>query len=78
MRHVFKATRMGWDMEEDGIWFDAEMYSKEEAEEQFIPVEKMTQKNGHWFLYTAYEYDGILYHHYQYMGLFEDDDMPGC
>lgn len=78
MRHVFKATKMGWNMKADGVWFDADLYSREEAEAQFIPVQQWTEKNGHSFLYTAYEYDGVLYHHYEYKGLFDDDDMPRC
>ena len=36
MRHVFKAQRMGWDKESDGVWFDSDSYTKEEAEAQFV------------------------------------------
>ena len=31
MRHVFKATRLGWDSEKEGVWFDSEKYTAEEA-----------------------------------------------
>ena len=76
-RHVFKATKMGWDKEADGVWFDAEAYSKEEAEAQFNPTQKEALKNDHWVPYTAYEYDGETYHDIQYKGIFDEDDMPG-
>ena len=32
MRHVFKATQIGWDSKKEGIWFDADLYTREEAE----------------------------------------------
>lgn len=32
MKHVFKATKLGWDEEEEGVWFDSDYYTKEEAE----------------------------------------------
>ena len=37
MRHVFKATKIGWDEEQEGVWFDSDFYSKEEAEAEFKP-----------------------------------------
>ena len=31
MRHVFKATKLGWNSEKEGVWFDSDRYSVEEA-----------------------------------------------
>ena len=77
-RHVFKCVKKGWDRETEGVWFDADLYTKEEAEAQFIPVDKMVEKSGgHWFPFTFYEYDGETYYSVEYQGEFEDDDMPG-
>lgn len=74
MRHVFRATKIGWDSGQEGVWFDSEKYTKEEAEAEFIPFQGVTQRG---YPYTGYEYDGQKYHHYTYLGEFEDDDMPG-
>ncbi len=73
MRHVFRATKLGRESEQEGIWFDADQYTKEEAEAQFIPVERVSQKG---YFYTAYEYDGQLYHDIYYAGCYEDNGMP--
>lgn len=73
MRHVFKATIIGWNEEKEGIWFDADKYTKEEAEAQFKPYQGTTQK-GH--SYIGYEYGGKKYHDYTYIGLFKDNEMP--
>ncbi len=74
MRHVFKAKKLGWgDDKTEGIWFDADDYTKEEAEAEFKPYQGVTQRG---YDYTGYEYDGERYHHYTYLGEFEDDDMP--
>lgn len=73
MRHVFKLIGMGWNPTKEGIWFDADLYSKEKAEAQFVPVKKMSG-NGP---YTAYEYQGQIYRYVHYLGLYEDDNMPG-
>ena len=33
MRHVFKGKKLGWgDDKTEGVWFDADHYTKEEAE----------------------------------------------
>lgn len=74
MRHVFRATKLGWGKEKEGIWFDSDIYAKEEAEAQFVPYKGITQRG---YEYTGYEYDGQKYHHYTYLGEFEDDKMPG-
>lgn len=55
MRHVFKATKIGWDEEQEGVWFDSDFYSKEEAEAEFKPYQGTTQRG---YPYTGYEYDG--------------------
>jgi len=73
MRHVFKATKIGWDEEKEGVWFDSDEYTKEEAEAQFKPYEGVTQRG---FPYTGYEYDGQKYHDYTYLGEYENDEMP--
>lgn len=73
MRHVFKATKIGWDEEQEGVWFDSDFYSKEEAEAEFKPYQGTTQRG---YPYTGYEYDGEQYHDVTYMGEFDDDDLP--
>ncbi len=74
MRHVFKAKKLGWGNDKtEGIWFDADDYTKEEAEAEFKPYQGVTQRG---YDYTGYEYDGERYHHYTYLGEFEDGDMP--
>lgn len=64
---------MGWGKKKDAVWFDADSFSKEEAEAQFKPYKGVTQRG---YDYIGYEYDGERYHDYTYLGEFEDDDMP--
>lgn len=73
MKHVFKATKIGWAHEQEGIWFDADVYSMEEAKAQFKPYEGITQRG---YSYVGYEYDGEKYHDVTYIGTFEDDSLP--
>ena len=73
MIHVFKATKLGWDSEKEGIWFDSNYYSAEEAKAEFKPYQGVTQRG---YPYIGYEYDGQKYHDFTYLGEFEDDDMP--
>ena len=73
MRHVFRATRIGYDKKQDIVWFDAGMYSVSEAEAQFKPYQGTTQRG---YPYTGYIYDGVKYHDYKYIGEFKDDAMP--
>ncbi len=73
MRHVFRATRIGWERKQDGIWFDADTYTIEEARAEFKPYEGITERG---YPYTGYEYDGIKYHDVAYLGEYEEDDMP--
>lgn len=73
MRHVFKATKLGWDEVKEGVWFDSDRYSLEEAKAEFKPFEGTTMQG---YPYTGYEYDGQKYHDVTYMGEFEDDELP--
>lgn len=73
MRHVFKATKLGWEKEQEGIWFDSSDYTREEAQAEFKPFEGVTQEG---YPYTGYERDGQKYHDVTYLGEYEDDDMP--
>lgn len=73
MRHVFKATKLGWGKEKEGVWFDADHYTEEEARAEFKPYQGTTRKG---YPYTGYEYDGEKYHDVTYLGQFEDDEMP--
>ena len=51
MRHVFRATKMGWSKEQEGVWFDSSHYTKDEAKAQFQPYQGTT-KDG--YPYTGY------------------------
>lgn len=73
MKHLFRATKIGWDREQEGVWFDSDHYTKEEAEAQFKPYEAVTQRG---YPYTGYEYDGQKYHDVTYLGEFEDGKLP--
>lgn len=73
MQHVFRATRMGWEKKREGIHFDASVYSEAEARAQFKPVACVSERG---YPYTAYEYDGIRYHDFEYLGIYPDDKMP--
>jgi len=73
MRHLFIATKIGWENEKEAIWFDSKFYTEDEARAEIKPFEGVTQKG---YPYTGYEYDGQKYHHVTYYGEFEDDDMP--
>lgn len=73
MRHVFRATKLGWDSEKEGIWFDADEYTEEEAKAEIKTYNGITQKG---YPYTGYEFDGQKYHDVTYLGEYEDDEMP--
>ena len=68
MRHVFRATKIGWAKEQECVWFDSDHYTKEEAEAEFKPYEATTQRG---YPYTGYEYDGQKYHDVTYLGEFD-------
>ena len=73
MKHLFLATKMGWEREQEGVWLDSNVYTKEQAQAQFKPVKDYT-KDG--YPYTRYEYDGQIYHDVTYLGEFEDEQLP--
>lgn len=73
MKHVFRATKIGWKKEQEGIWFDADEYTEEEAKAEFKPYKGITQRG---YPYTGYEYDGKKYHDVKYLGKYEDNNMP--
>ena len=73
MRHVFRAQKFGWDEEQEGVWFDSDDYTREEAEAEFHAYEGSTRDG---YPFTGYEYDGQKYYNYLYLGEFEDDKMP--
>lgn len=73
MKHLFRATKIGWEHEQEGVWFDSDEFSKEEAEAEFKPYESTTKKG---YPYTGYEFDGQKYHDVTYLGEFEDDKLP--
>ena len=73
MRHVFRATKLGWEREKEGVWFDSGCFTKEEVEAEFKPYKGTTQRG---YPYTGYEYDGQRYHDFTYLGEFKDDKMP--
>ena len=75
MRHIFRAQMFGWGEDKEGVWFDSDTYTKDEAEAQFIPFEGYTQDG---YPYTGYEYDGQKYYKVDYLGEFPDDEMPTC
>lgn len=71
--HVISAKRMGWEQMYDYYTFPVDEYSKEDAMNQFNSVQKTTKKNnGNWYDYTAYEYNGTVYHSIIYSGI-EDE-----
>lgn len=72
-RHVFRATKLGWDREQEGIWFDSDDYSEGEAKAEFKEYKGITQRG---FPYTGYEYDGQKYHDVKYLGEYEEEEMP--
>lgn len=73
MKHLFKATKLGWAKEQEAIWFDADEYTEEEAKEQIKTYQGVTQRG---YDYTGYEFDGQQYHDVTYLGEFEDDNLP--
>ena len=88
--HVISAKNFGYesmlgDETYDYFVFPADEFSEYEAMNTFVEITKETLKNNHWYTYTAYEYQGILYcsEHYGkqyyeiiYNGLFEEDNVP--
>lgn len=76
--HAFKCTHQGWDRKQEIIWFDTAMYTEDEAKAQFEEVEKVKSLgNGHCATYIAYEYEGELFYEIEYLGVFDEDNLPG-
>ena len=73
MKHLFKATKMGWAKEKEGIYFDSSTFTTEEAKQEFKEYHGTTDRG---YPYTGYEYDGQKYHDVTYLGEFEDDELP--
>ena len=73
MKHVFLATKIGWDKEKEIIWFDSDDYTAEEARNEFEEYQGTTESG---YPYTGYEYDGQKYYKITYLGEFEDDELP--
>lgn len=71
-KHVFQAVELGWNKEPTLILFDAEKFSRADAEAQFKPVERTTVRNDRLVLYTAYEYENVMYHRFCYRGLVDE------
>ena len=75
--HVFRCTKLGWEHEVEGVWFDADEYDRYSAEAEFTECTGYTEKaNGETYPYTYYEYDGEKYYEIEYMGEYDYDDMP--
>ena len=56
------------------MWFDADDFTREEAEAQFKPYQGVTQQG---YGYTGYEYDDERYHQYTYLAeLFRFENVP--
>lgn len=75
MRHVWKATVQGtaWNEEYEGIWFDSSLYTREEAESEMKGFIRYDDDGN---MYDCYIYDGREYSEIEYLGEFEDDEMP--
>ena len=52
MKHIFKATKLGWEKEKEGIWFDSDDYTAQEARDEFKPYEGTTQR-GYSYIYGS-------------------------
>lgn len=74
--HVISAKRLGRkDSLYDYLFFPVNEYSESDAIAQFQPVEKYTNKYNHIVPYTAYEYDGNMYHHIIYSGIADESEI---
>ncbi len=62
MNHLFKGHNVNGKYE--GIFFDEEKYSREDAENEMLTEEGL------------YSFDGQLYDEMEYQGRFYDDNMP--
>lgn len=74
MRHVFLATLLGWDQKKEGVWFDSNDYTYDEALAEFKTYEGRTREG---YPYTGFTFDGQKYYSVRYLGEYDDDKMPG-
>lgn len=65
MHHVFRADVKGQAKVLDGVWFEADEYTREDAKAQF----RRTTDGG-------YERCGEIYSDVTYLGIFREDRMP--
>jgi len=71
---MISAKRMDWDTIYDYFPFPTDKYSKEDALNQFIPVQRETMKNkGNGYPFTAYEFQGEEYYSLVYDGTFDEE-----
>jgi len=73
--HVISAKYQGWANEGEDFYFPVSEYTKDQAISEFVPVEKITEKNGHEFPYTAYEYNGDTFYEFIYRGVVDESDL---
>ena len=72
MRHVFKGKKLGWgDDKTEGVGSMLTTTPKKRLRRS----QALSRGYSERYDYTGYEYDGERYHHYTYLGEFEDDDM---
>lgn len=71
MKHLYRATVMGFEKKQEMIYFDSDYYTREEADAQF---KRFRGVNSRGYGYTGFEYDGQRYHDVTYIG--EVDTLP--
>ena len=71
LRHAFRVRRFG--RGDSIIWFDAADFTREEAEAEFRPFHGVTRRGEPC---TGYEYNGVIYRGFTYLGEFEDGQRP--
>ncbi len=70
MRYIFKGTKKNG--AEEGIFFDSDEFTREEAESNFTPYSKTSRGRTE----EGLEYDGQKYKEVEYIGKFDDFDLP--
>lgn len=74
--HMISAKRIGWDKIYDYFPFPTDKYTKEDAMTKFCPVKRDTIKNnGQLYEYTAYEFNGQIYHEIIYNGVVSESEL---
>ena len=41
MKHLFRATKIGWEKEKEGVWFDSDAYSKEKQKRSSSHIKEL-------------------------------------